>query len=137
MILEVIRTVRLFLAEKLMVMVQGWRQCHFGQTKNLLLMLRPEAFSVIGQTNNSEFSCHGMAKGDPIILLEEEINVTAGFLVIEEFRDFSVAVFLEEQSIQKSFARQRHCAFWWQRRNSEVMKLPEVSLSTSSSLLSS
>jgi hypothetical protein len=119
-----------------MVMVRGWQQCHFGQTKNLLLS-KPEAFSVFGQANNSEFSCHGTAEGAPVFLLNEEINVTAGFWVIEEFKDFSVVAFLEERSIQWSFARQRHCHFWWQTWNSEVMKLPEVSLSTSSSLLSS
>ncbi len=99
------------MAEKLLVMVRSWQQCHFGQTKNLLLMSRPEAFSVFGQTNNSEFSCHGTAKGAPVFLLNEEINVTARFWVIEEFRDFSVVAFLEEQSIQWSFARQRHCQF--------------------------
>jgi hypothetical protein len=98
-----------------MVMVQGWQQCHFGQAKNLLLMSRPEAFSVFGQTNYSEFSCHGKAEGAPVFLLSKEINVTARFLVIEEFRDLSVVAFLEEQSIQWSFACQRHCQFGGKR----------------------
>ena len=65
---------------------------------------------------NKEFriqlSWHGQRRSR--FLLNEEINVTAGFWVIEEFRDFSVVPFFEERSIQWSFARQRHCHFLWQ-----------------------
>jgi hypothetical protein len=65
---------------------------------------------------NEEFriqlSWHGQRRSR--FLLSKEINVTAGFWVIKEFRDFSVVPFFKEQSIQWSFARQRHCHLLWQ-----------------------
>ncbi len=59
-----------------------------------------------------QLSWHGQKRSR--FLLNKEINVTAGFWVIEEFRDFSAVPFFEEQSIQWSFAHQRNCRFLWQ-----------------------
>ncbi len=66
MIVDIIRMVRLFFGRKINGKGAMLETMTFGQTKNVLLMSQPEALSDFGQTKNSEFSCHGMAKGAPV-----------------------------------------------------------------------
>ena len=114
MIVDIIRMVRLFFGRNINGKGAMLETMTFWANKEFIAYVA--AGGVVRFRANKEFriqlSWHGQRHSR--FLLNTEINVTAGFWVIEEFRDFSVVPFFEERSIQWSFARQRHCRFLWQ-----------------------
>jgi hypothetical protein len=114
MIVDIIRIVRLFFGRKINGKGAMLETMTFWANKDFIAYVA--AGGIVRFRANKEFriqlSWHSQRRS--CFLLNEEINVTARFWVIEEFRDFSVVPFFEERSIQWSFARQRHCPFLWQ-----------------------
>ncbi len=96
MIVDIIRMVRLFFGRKINGKGAMLETMSFWANKEFIAYVA--AGGIVRFQANKEFriqlSWHGQRCS--CFLLNEEINVTAGFWVIEECRDFSVILFFEE-----------------------------------------
>ena len=93
MIVDIIRMVRLFFGRKINGKGAMLETMTFWANKEFIAYVA--AGGIVRFRANKEFriqlSWHGQRRSR--FLLNEEINVTAGFWVIEKFRDFSIVPF--------------------------------------------